>query len=66
MKKTKEFHELSTLELQKRESDLKKDLFDLRFKMAVGQLSNPMLIGQCRKNIARVKTILRERELAAK
>ena len=61
----KSFHELTTPELENRERDLKKELFDLRFQMAVGQLQNPMLIRQARKNIARVKTILRERELAA-
>jgi len=60
----KDFHELTNSELEKREVDLKKELFDLRFQMAVGQLANPMLIRQCRKNIARVKTVLRERELS--
>ncbi|MCL2433087.1 MAG: 50S ribosomal protein L29 [Clostridia bacterium] len=61
----KTFHELTTIELENRERDLKKELFDLRFQMAVGQLQNPTLIRQARRNIARVKTILRERELAA-
>ena len=64
-KKTKSFHEMTDAELVAREAALKKDLFDLRFQLAVGQLANPKLINQCRKNIARVKTVLRERELAA-
>jgi len=63
--KAKSFHELTNDELVERESALKKELYDLRFQMAVGQLANPMLIGQCRKNIARVKTVLREREIKA-
>ena len=42
----------------------KKELFNLRFQNATGQLQNPMQIGLCKKDIARVKTLLRERELA--
>lgn len=38
--------------------------FNLRFQNATGQLQNPMQIGLCKKDIARVKTLLRERELA--
>ena len=42
----------------------KSELFNLRFQNATGQLQNPMQIGLCKKDIARVKTLLRERELA--
>ena len=42
----------------------KEELFNLRFQNATGQLQNPMQIGLCKKDIARVKTLLRERELA--
>ena len=42
---------------------LKEELFNLRFQLATGQLENPMRIREVRKSIARVKTILREREL---
>ena len=45
--------------------DLKVELFNLRFQLATGQLENPMRIGGIRKDIARVKTIIRERELNA-
>jgi large subunit ribosomal protein L29 len=42
---------------------LKEELFNLRFQLATGQLDNPMRISAVRKDIARVKTIIREREL---
>ena len=45
--------------------DLKVELFNLRFQLATGQLENPMRIGGIKKDIARVKTIIRERELNA-
>jgi large subunit ribosomal protein L29 len=43
--------------------ELKTELFNLRFQLATGQLDNPMQIKRVRKDIARVKTIIREREL---
>ena len=43
--------------------DLKQELFNLRFQLATGQLDNPMRIREVRRSIARVKTVLREREL---
>ena len=52
-------------DLQAKLKDLKVELFDLRFQLATGQLENPMRIGGIRKDIARVKTIIRERELNA-
>ena len=52
-------------DLQAKLKDLKLELFNLRFQLATGQLENPMRIGGIRKDIARVKTIIRERELNA-
>ena len=52
-------------DLQAKLKDLKVELFSLRFQLATGQLENPMRIGGIRKDIARVKTIIRERELNA-
>lgn len=50
-------------ELDQKLDDLKTELFNLRFRLVTGQLENPMRIKEVRKTIARVKTILREREL---
>ncbi|NLG36376.1 MAG: 50S ribosomal protein L29 [Clostridiales bacterium] len=55
--------ELTTQELNEKIGELRNELFNLRFQQATGQLNNPMSIRECRKNIARVNTILREREL---
>ncbi|ADG81190.1 50S ribosomal protein L29 [Thermincola ferriacetica] len=63
--KAKEIRELSTEELVRKVDDLKDELFKLRFQLATGQLENPMRIREVRRSIARVKTILRERELQA-
>ena len=46
-------------------SDLKAELFNLRFQLATGQLENPMRIKEVKKSIAQIKTILREEELKA-
>ena len=46
-------------------TELKQELFNLRFNHATGQLTNPMQIHNCKKDIARIKTILKERELKA-
>ncbi len=62
--KASELRELSSQELTERLGEFKQELFNLRFQQATGQLSNHMVIRECRKNIARVKTIIRERELA--
>ena len=62
--KAKELREMTDVELNKQLKDLKAELFNLRFQNATGQLQNPMQIGLCKKDIARVKTLLRERELA--
>lgn len=64
--KTEALREMKTPELEQKLKDLKSDLFKLRFSHATGQLANPMTLVACKKDIARVKTILRERELKAK
>jgi large subunit ribosomal protein L29 len=56
---------MSQDELNQNLAELKSELFNLRFQLATGQLENPMRIREVKKNIARVKTILRERELKA-
>lgn len=53
-------------ELQKKMNDTKDELFRLRFQLATGQLDNPMRIKEVRRNIARVKTVIREREIGIK
>lgn len=50
-------------ELQDKLKDSKEELFNLRFQMATGQLDNPLRLREVRRDIARVKTVLREREL---
>lgn len=65
MKASKKFHELTDKELATKQKELRTELFNLRFQMATGQLQNPMTIRQTRRDIARVQTILRERELKA-
>ena len=61
--KASELRELSESELQLKLNDLKEELFQLRFQLAINQLDNPMRISAVKKDIARVKTILRQREL---
>ena len=61
--KALKLRELTTQELNEKIGELRSELFNLRFQQATGQLNNPMSIRECRKNIARVNTILREREL---
>ncbi len=57
--------ELNDVELSKKLSDLKEELFHLRFQHAINQLENPMRLKAVRKEIAIIKTIIRERELKA-
>jgi large subunit ribosomal protein L29 len=64
--KAKQFHEMSNDELKVKLKDLKQELFNLRFQHATGQLSNPKSLTVCKKDIARVMTIIRERELGIK
>jgi large subunit ribosomal protein L29 len=61
--KAKEVRELGTPELEQKLSALKEQLFNLRFQLATGQLDNPSRIKDVRRDIARVKTIMREKEL---
>ena len=58
-------HELIDDELKQKLESLKTELFNLRFSHATGQLANPMQIQNVRRDIARVKTVIRERELRA-
>jgi large subunit ribosomal protein L29 len=55
---------MSRAELSAEELKLKKELFNLRFQHVTGQLENPLRMREVRRNIARVKTVIRERELA--
>lgn len=64
--KTKEIREFTVEELNTKLKELKEELFNLRFRHAIGQLENPASLNSCKKDIAKVKTILREKELAAK
>lgn len=59
--KAAEVRDMTDLELDNKLSDLKKELFALRFQHAINQLENPMRLKAVKKDIARVKTILRER-----
>jgi len=58
-----EVRKMSDAELETKLADLKKDLFFLRMQHATNQLDNPTKIAQVKKDIARVKTILREKQL---
>jgi len=61
--KAEEIRDLTDDELARKLADLKEELFNLRFQMATGQLDNPMRMKAIKKDIARVKTVQREREL---
>ena len=61
-KEIKEIRGLSVEKLQEKLQDLKKDLFMLRMQHATNQLDNPMQIAAVKKDIARIKTIIREKE----
>ena len=63
MMKANELRDKSTEELQAQLTSLKKDLFFLRMQHATNQLDNPLKIQSVKRDIARVKTIIREREL---
>ncbi len=62
--KTNKIREMSSEELVKELDELKKELFKLRFSLATNGLDNPLKIKEVRKDIAKIKTILRERELS--
>ena len=58
--------EMSSPELEKELSELKTELFKLRFSLATNGLDNPMKIKEVKKDIARINTVLRQRELQSK
>ena len=62
--KIKEVREMSQEQLNAKLLELKKDLFNLRLQHATNQLDNPTRIAEVKRDIARVNTILRERELS--
>ena len=66
MMKANDIRKMTTAELEAKLMELKKDLFTLRMQHATNQLDNPTQIATVKKEIARIKTILRETELQAK
>ena len=64
--KANEVRKMSSAELETKLADLKKDLFNLRLQHATNQLDNPMKIVETKKTIARLLSVLREKELAEK
>ena len=63
--KIENIRKLSQTELQAEELRLKKELFNLRFQHTTGQLENPLKMKEVKRDIARVKTVIRENELKA-
>ncbi|HIR56917.1 MAG TPA: 50S ribosomal protein L29 [Candidatus Gallacutalibacter pullicola] len=63
--KASEIRAMTNEELEAKLKDLKAELFNLRFQLAINQLDNPMRISAVKKDIARVKTVLRANELSA-
>ncbi len=64
--KASDVRKMSAAELETKLGELKKDLFQLRHQHATNQLDNPVKIAQVKRDIARVKTIIRENELAGR
>ena len=64
--KANEIRKMSAAELETKLGDLKKDLFQLRLQNATNQLDNPIRIAEVKKDIARVKTLIREQQLAGR
>ena len=62
--KSKQVLEMTDKELQTKLNELKSELFFLRFINATNQLTNPMVIVETRRDIARIKTVIRQREIA--
>ena len=62
MMKAKELKNLSVEELTRKLDELKKDLFMLRMQHATNQLDNPLKIAETKRDIARIKTVIREKE----
>lgn len=61
--KASEIIELSLEEMHRKVTDLKEELFNLRFQHEIGQLENPLKMKQTKRDIARIKTVIRESEL---
>ncbi|MCI2256746.1 MULTISPECIES: 50S ribosomal protein L29 [Domibacillus] len=61
--KANEIRELTTAEIEQQVKSLKEELFNLRFQLATGQLENTARIREVRKAIARMKTVIRQREI---
>ena len=61
--KVSEIREMNLEEMQRQVSELKEELFNLKFQHEIGQLENPQKMNQTRKDIARLKTIMREVEM---
>ena len=61
--KANEYKKMTSSDLEKELVELKSELFKLRFQLATNGLDNPMKIRNTKKNIARIKTVLREKEL---
>lgn len=64
--KTSELRSLTIDELKRKESDLRKELFNLRFQKATGEIENPMRIRAVRKDIAKILTIITEKTKSGK
>ena len=64
MMKANEVRKLSSADLEKKLTELKKDLFQLRLQHVTNQVENPVRINEVKRDIARVKTIIREQQLA--
>ena len=65
MADSKELRDLEESELENKLEEAKQELFNLRFALVTGQLDNSSRLGQIRKDVARIKTVLREREIEA-
>lgn len=65
MLKTKDLRDLSVEELREKEEEFHKELFNLKIQKATGQLGNTAIIGMTKKDLARVKTVLRENALSS-
>lgn len=63
--KARELKEMSEAELRQKEKEVTEELFNLKFQHATGQLENTARLPRVRRDLARVKTLLREKEIAA-
>jgi large subunit ribosomal protein L29 len=64
MAKPHEYRDMADEELEQKLAEVKEELFNLRFQLVTGQLDNPMRIKVMRKEVARILSVMRERELA--